>query len=66
MRQLLQECLSASQAASKQLDAALSTKVNSTGELRNQLASQLQHVQEEIEVATQHQHTLRESLAAKQ
>ena len=66
VRQMLHECLSASQAASQQVDAALASKLNSTGELRNQLNAQLAHVQEEIEVATEHRDALKESLNAKQ
>jgi len=63
---MLHDCLSASQTASQQVDAALAAKLNTTGELRNQLASQLHHVQEEIEVAVQHRDTLKGSLQAKQ
>lgn len=66
VKQMLHDCLSASQTASQQVDAALAAKLNTTGELRNQLASQLHHVQEEIEVAVQHRDTLKGSLQAKQ
>jgi hypothetical protein len=66
IKQLLQECLLASQAADRQVDAAVATKLGSTGDLREQLSAQLQHVQEEIEVTKEHRDTLKESLHAKQ
>jgi hypothetical protein len=66
VKQVLQECVSASQAASRQVDAALSSKLLAAGELRNELAQQLAHVQEEIGVAVEHRETLKESLQAKQ
>lgn len=66
MKQVLQECLSTSQAASRQVDAALASKLLAAGELRNELAHQLEHVQEEIGVAVDHRETLKESLQAKQ
>lgn len=66
MKQVLQECLSTCQAASRQVDAALATKLLAAGELRNELTQQLAHVQGEIEVAVEHRETLKESLQAKQ
>lgn len=63
---MLQECLSTCQAASRQVDAALATKLLAAGELRNELTQQLAHVQGEIEVAVEHRETLKESLQAKQ
>lgn len=66
VKQVLQECLSASQAASRQVDASLSSKLLAAGELRNELAQQLAHVQGKIKVAVEHRETLKESLQAKQ
>lgn len=63
---MLAESLSASQAACKQVDTALAAKLSATGELREQLASQLVHVREEVEAATQHRDILKDSLLAKQ
>jgi hypothetical protein len=66
VKQMLRECLAASQAASMQVDAAMASKLASTGELQDQLSAQLQIVQGEIEVAKEHKDILQNSLAAKQ
>lgn len=66
VKQMLCECLAASQSASTQVDAAMAAKLASTGHLHDQLSAQLQIVQEEIEVAKEHQDTLQTSLHAKQ
>jgi hypothetical protein len=63
---MLQETLSASQAADRQVDAALSAKMGAAGDLREQLAAQLEHVHAEIGVATQHKEDLEATLQAKQ
>lgn len=63
---MLQECLTASQAADRSVDAAMAAKLVSTGDLRNQLSAQLQHVKREMEVTKEHQDVLKESLHAKQ
>lgn len=66
IKQLLQEVLSASQAADRQVDAALSAKLGAAGDLRQQLAAQLEHVHAEIGEATQHKDDLEATLKAKQ
>jgi hypothetical protein len=65
-KQVLQECLTASQAAARTLDAALAAKLQSTQGLRGELAAQLQEVGEQMQEARQQRDGLQQTLANKQ